>query len=181
MKGIIFTEFIEFVENKFGFEMSEYIISNSDLNSKGVYTSVGTYDFQEMVKLFVTLQKKTGIALNQLLETYGNHLFYQFVIMYPEFIDRNKSFYSFVSKIDNYIHIEVKKLYYDSELPQLEVIEDNENEMIMVYKSEKKLAQFALGMLNSAAEYFNEKVEISLKYINEDGSEVQFLFKKHHD
>ena len=49
MKGIVFTEFLEMVETKFGLETVDNIIENSDLKSEGIYTSVGTYDFNEMV------------------------------------------------------------------------------------------------------------------------------------
>ena len=40
MKGIVFTELIELVEKKFGLEMVDTIIGESDLPSGGVYTSV---------------------------------------------------------------------------------------------------------------------------------------------
>jgi hypothetical protein len=49
MKGIIFTEFLELVENKYGLEMVDTLIQHSKLQSKGVYTSIGTYQFSEML------------------------------------------------------------------------------------------------------------------------------------
>jgi hypothetical protein len=52
IKGIVFVEFIEMVDNQFSLEMSERLIEMTDLPSKGVYTSVGTYDFNEMLTLF---------------------------------------------------------------------------------------------------------------------------------
>jgi len=45
MKGIVFTEFLELVENKFGLEMLDAIIEASNLESEGVYTRIGTYNF----------------------------------------------------------------------------------------------------------------------------------------
>ena len=42
MKGIIFTEFLDLVEEKFGLEMVDKIIEQSNLDSGGIYTSVGT-------------------------------------------------------------------------------------------------------------------------------------------
>ena len=49
MKGMIFTEFFELVDDRFSFETSERLIEMSHLPSEGIYTSVGTYDHQEMV------------------------------------------------------------------------------------------------------------------------------------
>jgi acyl carrier protein len=66
MKGIVFTEFLDLVEDKFGLEMVDTILSNSDLPSNGVYTAVGTYSFAEMVSLLTNLNKETGIAIDDL-------------------------------------------------------------------------------------------------------------------
>jgi len=57
MKGMVFTEFLEMVEDQFGFTMADKIISEAELASGGVYTSVGTYHHQEMVALVVNLSK----------------------------------------------------------------------------------------------------------------------------
>ena len=43
MKGIVFTEFFELVEDKFGLEVVQQIIDECKLESEGIYTSVGTY------------------------------------------------------------------------------------------------------------------------------------------
>ena len=41
MKGMVFIEFLELVEEKFGLEMVDNIIEQSNLESEGVYTLVG--------------------------------------------------------------------------------------------------------------------------------------------
>jgi len=43
MKGIVFAEFLDLVEDKFSIEMAERIIDECDLPSKGAYTTIGTY------------------------------------------------------------------------------------------------------------------------------------------
>ena len=75
MKGIVFTEFLDLVEEKFGLEMVDTIISSSDLASKGAYTSVGTYSFSEMLQLLQHLSEKTGLSIDTLLLVYGEHFF----------------------------------------------------------------------------------------------------------
>jgi len=75
MKGIVFTEFLDLVEDKFGFEMVDTIINNSNLPSNGSYTAVGTYSFSEMLSLLTNLNKETGIPVNDLLLLYGEHFF----------------------------------------------------------------------------------------------------------
>ena len=59
MKGIVFTEFLELVEEKFGIEMVDEIITASNLESGGAYTAVGTYKFVEMINLLTALSART--------------------------------------------------------------------------------------------------------------------------
>lgn len=59
MKGIIFTEFMELVESKFGLEVLDQVLELSD--DEGVYTSVGSYDHRDLVKLIVNLSKVSDI------------------------------------------------------------------------------------------------------------------------
>lgn len=75
MKGIVFTEFLDLVEDKFGMETVEQIISDSELESNGIYTSVGTYKFTEMVSLLTNLSNLTKISTNDLLKVYALHFF----------------------------------------------------------------------------------------------------------
>ena len=57
MKGIIFTEFMELVEEKFGLDVLDDVLEMS--GDEGIYTSVGSYDHRDLVKLIVNLSKKT--------------------------------------------------------------------------------------------------------------------------
>ncbi len=51
MKGMVFTEFLEMVEDRFSPEIADRIITASDLRSGGAYTAVGTYEHSEMIQL----------------------------------------------------------------------------------------------------------------------------------
>ena len=75
MKGVVFTEFLELVEDKFGLEMVDAIIQASDLESGGAYTAVGTYKFVEMVSLLTALSERTQLSIDELLYVYAQHFF----------------------------------------------------------------------------------------------------------
>ena len=85
MKGIVFTEFLDLVEDKFGLEMVDKIIEQSELQSGGAYTSVGTYDFSEMLQLLKNLSSYTGISIDDLLLVYAEHFFSVLEENYPSF------------------------------------------------------------------------------------------------
>ena len=178
MKGIVFTEFLDLVEDKFGLEMVDTIINNSNLESEGIYTSVGTYQFSEMLQLLENLSAKTGISTDDLLLVYGEHFFSVFENSYPGLLASYSDPIEMISSIENHIHIEVRKIYPDAELPTFEVIEKTDNSVIMIYKSSRAMHHFGLGLMNKTFEHFNSSATIELEKIKEDGTEVKFVINK---
>ena len=178
MKGIVFTEFLELVEGKFGLEMVDTIILKSDLTSNGIYTSVGTYSFSEMLQLLQHLNAQTGIEIDTLLLVYGEHFFSVIEKSYPGLLASYKDPIEMLSSIENHIHVEVRKIYPDAELPVFIVKEKTENKLIMIYKSSRAMHHFGLGLMNKTFEHFNAKATIDLEKIKEDGTEVRFIVTK---
>ena len=70
MKGIVFDEFLQMVESAHGIAMVDTIITKSSLPSEGIYSSVGTYDFNEMVELVSSLSKELDIPIPALLHKF---------------------------------------------------------------------------------------------------------------
>lgn len=178
MKGIVFTEFLDMVEREFGIVVADNIVTNSELPSGGAYTAVGTYNHAEMVQLVTNLSKETNIPADDLLLTYAEHFFSVLADSYPAFIKGIPSAFDFFSSIENHIHVEVLKLYPDAELPRFETVLLNEKTLEMTYYSERKMASFARGLLNSAVVHFKEDITINQEDISGDGGVVKFTLVK---
>jgi hypothetical protein len=178
MKGIVFTEFLELVEDKFGIEMVDKIITASNLESEGIYTSIGTYKFSEMLQLLQHLSARTLISIDDLLLVYAEHFFGVIEKSYPGLLATYKDPIEMLSSIENHIHIEVRKIYPDAELPVFIVEEKKENSLTMVYKSSRAMHHFGLGLMNKTFEHFNSTAKIVLEKIKEDGTEVRFVIHK---
>ena len=179
MKGIVFTEFLEMVEQTFGLDTVDTIIEESDLPSEGAYTSVGTYDFNEMVSLVGALSTKTGIPVGELLFTFGHYLFDSLVKVHPEVISAYTNPLGLLYSIEDHIHVQVRKLYPDAELPSFKILEKTDDKMVMVYASSRGLYPLAHGLMTKTFEHFGHNAEISLNLLKEDGTEVQFSIQQH--
>ena len=178
MKGIVFTEFLGLVEDKFGLEMVDKIIESSELKSNGVYTSVGTYDFSEMLQLLTHLSTNTGISSDDLLLVYGEHFFSVLQESYAGLLNTYSDPIELLASIENHIHVEVRKIYPDAELPTFEVIEKDNEHLTMIYKSSRAMHAFGLGLMRKTFEHFNSTGTIDLEKIKADGTEVKFLINK---
>jgi hypothetical protein len=174
MKGIIFTEFLDLVETKFGLEMVDKIIQQSDLDSGGSYTNIGTYKFAEMLALITNLSANTGISTDDLLYVYAEHFFGVIEENYPGFLSQYSDPIEMISSIESHIHVEVKKIYPESELPTFIVEEKTKNSLVMLYTSSRAMYSFGRGLMDMTFRHFNSEATIVLEKIIEDGTEVRF-------
>lgn len=177
MKGLVFNEFLEMVEEKFGFDVSNKIISNSNLETKGAYSSLGYYDYKELISMVIELHKITNIEIPLLVKTFGIYLFSVFVKNYSVFFQNDDNMIQFLSKIEDIIHIEVLKLYPDAEFPKFIIKHLDDNQIHFVYESKKALHDLAEGLIIGASNHFNSQIELSKELLELDGTSVLFKVK----
>jgi len=179
MKGIIFTEFLEMVESKFGLEFVDTIIETSKLPSSGIYTSIGTYDFNEMLSLITALSKQTNIPVGELIYTFGHYLFARLSAAHPEVIQNYNTPLGLLYSIEDHIHVHVRKLYPDAELPTFKILEKTDTSLAMIYASKRGLYRLAHGLMEKSFEHFNKAATVTYELISEDGTEVKFKIQQH--
>ncbi|MFN3193144.1 MAG: heme NO-binding domain-containing protein [Aureliella sp.] len=174
---MVFTEFLEFVEDQFGLEVVDKLAEVSA--NGGAYTSVGTYDHGELVKMLVVLSETSGMEIKKLLNVFGHHLFGFLVRSYPMVLQDASNAFELLSHIDDQIHVEVRKLYPDSELPEFQHKMVSEDHMQLTYRSERGLADLAEGLLLGCFEHYGESVSLEKKDLSDGTSKVvQFDLKK---
>ena len=177
MKGIVFTEFLELVENEFGLEIVQRVIDECQLETDGVYTSIGTYSHKDMFKMVGKLSEIKEIPVPELLTIYGEYFFTTLSKDYPRFMEQS-SLFPFLDSIEKYIHPEVLKLYPDAELPRFDAEIKSDNEMLLNYMSSRKMSDVAIGLIKGASKYFKEDVEIFKVSEEDDGEKVMLRINK---
>ena len=160
MKGMVFTELFELIEEKFGYDRLDDVIDASTLATDGSYTATGNYPFEELLRIVTNLSEQTGIDPGALLEIYGEHLFPKLLKVLPN-LEKATDILGFIESVENYIHVEVRKLYSDAELPTFEVLSSNNKELQFNYVSAKNIPQLAKGLIIGASKYFKQDVDVS--------------------
>lgn len=161
MKGVVFTTFLDMVEKTWDLDMVDTIIANSDLPSGGAYTSVGTYDHKEAVALVSALSEASDISVAVLLKTFGKHLFGILIGGHPEFAAGLEHPLDFLEGVERYIHVEVRKLYPDAELPKFECTRKSDDELIMIYSSGRHLEDLCEGLIEGCLEFFKRQAKVT--------------------
>ena len=176
MKGIVFREFIAMVESQYSIETADHIITAANLSTGGAYTSVGTYPHQEMVDLVTHLSATTGTSVSDLLNTFGRHLFKRFSIIHPEFVKTQSSAFELLRKLDGHVHVEVRKIYIDAELPAFDYQEISDEEVLFIYRSSRRLADFAQGLIQGCVEHFGQPMKVERTDLPDDGGDARTRF-----
>lgn len=179
MKGVVFTEFLGFIEESFGIEMVDHLLSDCDLPSGGVYTAVATYDVTELVEMVGELSRKTEQPVSELIRQYGRHLFRYFTQTQQATIGDVSSAEQLLASVDDRIHVEVRKLYPDAELPsiQFEALSDTQSKV--VYQSQRPFADLAEGLILEAVEHFGDPISVERTDLGAcDGTNAEFLLTR---
>lgn len=163
MKGIIFTEFLKMAEDRYGLAVKDQIIRWARLPNDGAYTTVGNYDFRELTRLVDELSKATGTPAAQLLVGFGDRIFQFFAENYGHFFARAPSCFEFLAHIENYIHVEVRKLYPDAELPSFRYARRDSHHLVMEYHSARPLGLFAEGLIRATIRHYGEAIDMQVE------------------
>lgn len=175
MKGIVFTEFMEMVEANFDKNMLEEVLEEASLD--GVYTSIGTYPHSEMVQLVIALSAKSGIEIPALLRVFGGYLFNSFTRLYPSFFKHVDNSLDFLEQVEGFIHVEVKKIYPSAQLPRFETNRIGSKSLEMIYHSDRKMGELAVGLIQGCFDFFKEDGEVKIVGAAHDGTVVTFLIQ----
>lgn len=179
MKGVVFTEFLDFVAARFGEDMVDDIIDASDLPSGGAYTAVGTYSHAEMASLGGALAARSGLPIPALLRDFGEHLSARFAKHYPAFFSRSSELFDFLESIEGHIHVEVRKLYPDAELPSFTIESRAPDRLVMLYRSPRHLEALAEGLILGSARQFGVAVRVRHEPLEaSDGEGARFVIER---
>ena len=160
MKGMVFTEFLDLVERTWSPAMVDQLIDACDLPSGAAYTAVGTYDHREMVQLVVKLASLTGKSADDVLHWFGSRLFGSLGKAFPAFVDGQPDAYSLLCGIEGVIHVEVRKLYPDAELPVFDVHRPEPDTLVLDYRSPRCMDALAHGLIDACVERFGGGIDV---------------------
>jgi len=177
MKGTVFVELLKMAEDAFGEEVVDHVLDQTDLENDGVYTGVGNYPCSELVKIVDGFSEHSGLSPNVLQVKFGHWMLEHFAQNYSEFFTNKTGSFEMLEAIDQEIHVEVKKLYPDAELPRFATERMADNHLSMKYSSPRPLVGFCHGLIEACVEHFDEKASIARCPVAHDETSTKFDIK----
>lgn len=153
MKGVVFNLLESMVEEKFGLEAWDELLQRS--GSDGVFVSTGCYSDEELTGIVVAASEMLEVPVNDLVRKFGEYMFPRFEEKNSHFFTDDMDLKSFLLTVDRVIHVEVRKLHPDANLPSFEYIDSADDELTMIYSSPRKMCMLAEGLISGAAKHFD--------------------------
>lgn len=174
MKGIIFTELIDLVQEKFGYEVVDKMINAAQLDNDGAFTSIGTYDHRDLLKMVGSLSEQLDVEAGVLVKIFGKHLFNTFTKKHASTIAGLNTAFEFIENVEGFIHKEVRKIHPDAQLPTFEYEYMGEDTLVVKYRSQRPFADVCEGLIEECILSFKEDIAIDRRDNTPDGRSTDF-------
>lgn len=178
MKGVLFTELIEMIEDLMGLEFTNKVIDDARLENGGAYTSIGSYPHQDMFKLLESLSRHAQNPQDKILKGYGECLFHRLSKSYQKELTAHPSAFSFLLQMGELIRMETLKLHPEADMPTFNAQLLGPDSMEFRYASSRKLGDLVEGLILGCVGYYNEKITLVREDLPAEGSCVRFFLQK---
>lgn len=169
MKGVVFVELISMAESVAGEDIVDEVLETAPLESGGSFTSVGNYPCSELITLVQAFSERLNAPVDDLQVSFGDWMFKRFVVGYPAFFEGKTDAFTMLESIENEVHVEVRKLYPEVELPTFETERLDARTLVMRYRSERPLVAFCHGMIKACVDHFGTPADITRSEHHTDG------------
>lgn len=160
MNGIIYTKLLEMTEEKFGYKIADKIIFHSNLQSKGIYTSIDSYSEEELFILLDALSNEVNIEKKELMILLGEKLYITFVENYSLKLLLLESNIPFLERFENYINLEIARILEKEKTPKICINCISEQQLIMTYHVEQHIAELIEGLILGSLNICNKKIGV---------------------
>jgi len=117
-----------------------------------------------------------------LIRAFGKHLHTIFLRKFGEYYKANNNTFDFLISVENLIHIEVRKLYPDAELPSFKFDSPSDDTLVIYYESNRPLADLAHGLIEATIKHYGEDIEIkTVSSQNDNAQKRTFILTKWRD
>jgi hypothetical protein len=179
MKGVVFTEFLAFVEDTHGLATVDEILNNCKTETGGAYTAVGTYNASELFQMVAELSRLKSTHPTELVKAFGAHLFRYFTDSHAASLAYVHSTEQLLASVDQRIHVEVRKLFPDAELPSIQFRRLDDQTSEVIYRSTRPLADLAEGLILEAIAHYRDPIRCERNDLPpSDGTHARFLLMR---
>lgn len=176
MKGTIVSAWIETCNKLYGEEITDKALASVGIPTDEIFKPTTDIEDKKAIGFIEEISKQVNIPIDTLWETIGRNNIITYSKRYPAFF-RYKNLYSFLRAMYD-IHIVVTENIPGAKPPIVDVQPVGKYTAHMSYESSRKMFSFFLGMLNGAADFFNESIDVNILEKRNTFMKISIEFKE---
>lgn len=156
MKGEIFNIIEKFIVESFGEKTFEIIYQAAlpNLETKEPFVGPKTYPDKDLITLHIALIQHLSLNSDEILFKAGKFAFKLLAEKIPTLMATYHHPRDLLLSLNDVIHVEVKKIYPGAITPEFKTTLCESGDVIMEYRSPRKLYTFAEGLIYGCGDYF---------------------------
>ncbi len=158
MKGTIVSAWVETCREIYGEELTNESLLHNGIDKDRIFKPSEDIEDKKALGILEYIGRKLGKSSDSMWQTMGNHNVLTYTKVYPAFF-RYKNLYSFLQAMYD-IHVVVTKRVKGAKPPILGIEPVDKYTAHMSYASSRGMFSYFRGMLEGAAKYFNEDIQI---------------------
>ena len=161
MKGVILACLSQLVSENFGDQKREEIMNACGLDARKKF--IATEDVPEDVamKMLWTTCEVLGISLEQAAEAFGDYWVNVYAPnIYRVYYRNVDSARDFLLKMDD-VHVKTTKSMENAMPPRFEYEWEDDNTLVMTYKSSRNLIDICIGLVKGVGKHFGEDLKVT--------------------
>lgn len=160
MKGTIVSAWVQTCKELYGEEITNESLAHFGINKNKIFTPTEEVEDRIALGILEYIGDRLGKSSDEMWRTMGNHNVITYTKVYPAFF-RYKNLYSFLQAMYD-IHVIVTKRISGAKPPILGIKPIDKYTAHMTYSSSRGMFSYFQGMLEGAAKYFEEDIDIEI-------------------
>ena len=159
MHGLILVQLQKFAQQTLGSEEWRSALSKSGLDRTSFSAGL-VYEDRQALELIVLAAETLNVPVDEVVEMFGRFLSTELIRLYHRVIKPHWRTLDIIENTETFIHSAVRVGNPGAVPPVLDAIRLSENELHLLYSSDRKLCKLAIGIIKGLADHFQEVIEI---------------------
>lgn len=176
MKGTVVATWLKTCRKLYDDDVVNIAMNCVGWKESKIFSPVENVDDSQVKKVIGVIADENGIKINELWRNIGRDNIKSFFNDFPAFF-QHENLYSFLRSMFD-VHVEMVKKFPGAKPPIVNIEPISNRKAIFTYDSNREMFDYALGLLEGSAEFFNEKLEIKELSRGAGSLKLEFTFEK---
>lgn len=174
LKGTIVSAWVQTCRRLYGDDVTDQALEANNMNRNRIFTPTENIDDKEARGIITSISAKLGRSTDDVWMDMGIDNVNTYSQIYPGFF-KYKNLYSFLNAMFD-IHVVVTQRIPGANPPILGISPVDKHTAHMTYSSPRGMFAYFHGMLNGAAKYFKEDIEVDVMEKTSDFTKLAITF-----